>query len=85
VDDLAPFRCLHDACPDFGKRGHDNLTVTARYGPDKSRRVLRCRTRKDRSSERKGTPLFDSRLPDEKALDILAHLADGVGTRKTPA
>jgi hypothetical protein len=45
--------------------------------------MLRCRTCKTRFSERKGTPLFDARLPGEKVAAVLAHLADGVGTRKT--
>ena len=54
-----------------------------RYGPNKSRRVLRCRTCKARFSERKGTPLFDARLPPERVTDVLAHVAEGIGTRKT--
>ena len=45
--------------------------------------MLRCRTCKDRFSERKGTPLFDARLSAERVNDVLAHVADGVGTRKT--
>ena len=66
MDDLSRFCCLNSDCPDHGKRGAGNLTVTSRYGPDKSRRMLRCRTCKARFSERKGTPLFDARLPPEK-------------------
>ena len=31
----------------------------------------------------KGTPLFDSRLPQERALAVLRHLADGCGARQT--
>jgi hypothetical protein len=46
-------------------------------------RLLRCRTCKARSSERKGTPLFDFRLPPEKAQALLRHLADGCGVRQT--
>ena len=42
-----------------------------------------CKGCKARFSERKGTPLFGSRLPDDKALALLAHLADGCGTRQT--
>ena len=83
MDDLSSFCCLNPACPDLGKRGHGNLTVTARYGPGKTRRMLRCRTCKARFSERKGTPLFDARLPPETAHAVLAHVAEGVGTRKT--
>ena len=63
MDDLSRFCCLNSDCPDHGKRGAGNLTVTGRYGPGKARRMLRCRTCKARFSERKGTPLFDARLP----------------------
>ena len=83
MDDLSRFCCLNSECPEHGKRGAGNLTVTSRYGPGRARRMLRCRTCKARFSERKGTPLFDSRLPDDKALAVLAHLADGCGTRQT--
>ena len=83
MDDLANFCCQNAACPDAGKRGHGNLTVTMRYGTDRSRRLLRCSTCRARFSERKGTPLFATRLPAERVVAILAHVAEGVGTRKT--
>jgi transposase-like protein len=81
MDDLSQFCCLKPACPDFGKRGAGNLTVCARYGPYQ-RRLLYCRSCKARFSERKGTPLFDSRLPPDKAQAVLAHVADGCGVRQ---
>jgi transposase-like protein len=83
MDDLSPFGCLNANCSDYGKRGHGNLTVTARYGPAKARRMLRCSTCAARFSERKGTPLFDARLPAATAVAVLAHVAEGIGTRKT--
>ena len=81
-DDLSVFCCLNPECPDYGLRGHGNLTVPMRYGPQQ-RRLLRCRTCKKRFSERKGTPLFDTRLPEDKAVSVLQHIAEGVGIRKT--
>ena len=81
-DDLSRFCCLNEECPDYGKRGHGNLTVPMRYGRH-GRRLLRCRTCTTRFSERKGTPLFDSRLPPERALAVLEHLAEGCGIRQT--
>jgi transposase-like protein len=81
-DDLSRFCCQNPDCPDHGQRGKGNLTVCARYGPHQ-RRLLYCRTCKARFSERKGTPLFDSRLSDDKAKAVLAHLADGCGVRQT--
>jgi transposase-like protein len=58
------------------------LTVSGRYGPQQ-RRLLRCRTCKARFSERKGTPLFDSRLPEDKIVTLLQHIAEGCGVRQT--
>ena len=83
MDDLGPFCCQNSNCPDVGKRGHGNLSVTSRYGPNKSRRMLRCSTCKARFSERKGTPLFGSQLKEEQALSIFEHLADRNGVRAT--
>jgi transposase-like protein len=57
--------------------------VPHRYGPGKARRMLRCRTCKARFSERKGTPLFDARLPPEKVESVLEHVAEGCGVRQT--
>lgn len=83
MDDLTAFCCLNPDCPDHGQRGHGNLSVTMRYGPAKARRLLRCSTCTARFSERKGTPLFDARLPTDTVVSVLAHVAEGVGTRKT--
>ena len=33
--------------------------------------------------ERKGTPLFDSRLPPEQVESVLEHIAEGCGVRQT--
>src|ERR1700730_6105324 len=81
-DDLSCFYCHNADCPDHGKRGHGNLTVCMRYGR-RQRVLLYCRPCKARFSERKGTPLFDARLSEDKALAVLAHLADGCGVRQT--
>jgi transposase-like protein len=83
MDDLSRFCCLNPDCPEYGKRGAGNLTVTSRYGAQKERRMLRCRACKDRFSERKGTPCFDSRLPPETFRSVLDHIAEGCGVRQT--
>jgi transposase-like protein len=82
MDDLSQFCCQNGACADHGKRGHGNLTVSGHYGRQQ-RRLLRCRTCKARFSERKGTPLFDCRLPEDKVVTLLEHIADGCGVRQT--
>jgi transposase-like protein len=83
LDDLRRFCCQNSDCPDYGRRDADNLSVCMRYGRDCGRRLLSCKTCKGRFSERKGTPLFDSRLPQQKVLDVLRHLGDGCGVRQT--
>ena len=80
--DLSRFCYLNPDCAGHGQRGHGNLTVTVRYGP-RHTRMLRCRTCHARFSERTGTPLFGTRLPPAIVAYILAHAAEGVGTRKT--
>ena len=83
MDDLSRFCCLNCDCPDYGERDAGNLTVTSRYGPDKARRMLRCRTCKARFSERKGTPLFGAKLAPEKIESVLEHVSEGCGVRQT--
>lgn len=83
MDDLSRFCCQNSECRDYGKRGGGNLSVCGRYGPDQQRRMLRCATCKARFSERKGTPLFGSTLPEEKIRSLLEHIDEGCGVRKT--
>ena len=82
MDDLTPFCCQNHDCPDYGKRGHGNLSVCLRYGK-RRRRLLYCKSCKARFSERKGTPLFDARLSEEKVVSLLEHIAEGCGVRQT--
>ena len=74
-DDLSAFCCQNPQCSAYGLRGQGNLTAPMRYGPQR-RRLLRCKTCKARFSERKGTPLYRSGLPPEKAL---ATMQPGAG------
>ena len=83
MDDLAIFCRLNSDCPDRGKRDAGNLHVVDRYGPGKARRLLRCRTCKARFAERKGTALFASTLPPEKAEQVPHHVQEGCGVRQT--
>ena len=81
MDDLSRFCCLNSLCADYGTRGAANLTVCMRYGKHKHLRLLYCRSCHARFSERKGTPLFQSRLPEEKCVSLLEHIAEGCGVR----
>jgi transposase-like protein len=81
--DLSRFCCHNPGCPLRGRRGAGNLSVCGTYGKRQTFRLLYCRSCKARFGERKGTPLFNARLPAEKAVSVLEHLADGCGQRQT--
>jgi hypothetical protein len=83
MDDLGRFCCLNESCPDYGQRGGMNLAVRGRLGAQGQYRILRCRTCGARFSERKGTPLYRSHLPEDKAVSLLEHLNEGCGVRQT--
>jgi hypothetical protein len=83
MDDLSRFCCQNAACAAYGKRGGKNLTVCMCYGAGKHLRLLYCRLCHARFSERKGTPLFQARLPAAKVESVLAHIVEGCGVRKT--
>jgi LacI family transcriptional regulator len=82
TDDLARFCCQNPDCETYGLRGRNNLLVIDRFGRA-NHRLLYCRACKARFSEFKGTPLFNSKLPHEKVLAALQHLAEGCGVRQT--
>ena len=83
MDDLKMFCCQNPHCPDYGRRGRDNLRVCFRNGPHKQRRVLACRTCQQRFCERKGTALYRCKLSDDKAVAVLQHLHESCGVRQT--
>ena len=82
-EDLSRFCCQNPKCPQHGRRGAGNLSVCGTYGRRETFRLLYCRSCKARFGERKGTPLFNARLPADKAVSVLEHLADGCGQRQT--
>lgn len=83
MEDLARFCCQNTTCAAYGQRDAGNLTVCGRFGKGRRLRLLYCRTCKQRFSERKGTPLFRAKLPQEKLVSLLEHVAEGGGVRST--
>src|SRR5438046_815080 len=76
MDDLSRFCCLNSSCRLCGKRDAGNLYVRQRYGKQRLR-LLCCRGCQSRFSERKGTPLFGSKLDADQSLSVLEHLNEG--------
>jgi transposase-like protein len=60
----------------------NNLTVRKVYGQDQIR-YLHCRTCKQEFSERKGSALWNTKVSEEKAQSVAAHLAEGCSMRAT--
>lgn len=79
VEDVA---CTEPGCSHRGVKGAGNILLRRTYGVDNIR-FLRCRTCKTEFSERRGTPLFDVRLPKDKIVNVVKHLAEGNGERPT--
>jgi LacI family transcriptional regulator len=82
TDDLARFCCQNSDCPKYGQRDTGNLSVCGHFAKA-NHRLLYCNACQARFSEFKGTPLFNSKLPHDKVLAILQHLAEGCGVRQT--
>lgn len=80
---IEEFCCQEKNCPDFGKKGRGNLSQRGWSGHKKAIRMLYCSVCGAHFSERKGTALSDSRLPEDKALGVLSHLFEQNGIRQT--
>ena len=80
--DLATLACVNAACQQFRQRRCGNLVIRKVYGHDRMR-VLRCRTCGEAFSERRGTALFNTKLGEEKAAEVIKHLAEGCSVRAT--
>ncbi len=75
LDDRALLLLLESRLPPPRATPRGKLSAYERYGKRNHIRLLRCKASKGCLSERNGTPVFDCRLPDEKAHAVFAHLA----------
>jgi len=79
---LDTFACVNEGCTLYGQKGQDNLTVRKTYGKD-GIRYLRCRCCGAEFSERKNTALWNTKVPEEKAVAVAEHLAEGCSLKAT--
>jgi transposase-like protein len=77
AETLAAFACPNEDCADFNRFRAGNLSMCERIGKDKQIRRLYCRTCGHRFSERQGTLLAYSKLPEETVVRIVKCLAHG--------
>lgn len=82
--ELEDLCCMNSECEMFGIRGAENLSWHGWSGnPENGIRRFRCRSCGKTHSERKGTALWQSRLPEDKLVEVLEHVAEGNGVRAT--
>ena len=75
--------CPNKECKDYGLQNHGNITVRGKYGKDKTKDLLYCRTCGQRFASTRATAFFGLHLSDEKIEQIIHHAAEGVGVRAT--
>lgn len=83
MTDLEQCFCPNKQCKDYGLRGQGNIGIRGKYGKDKSRDLLHCRTCGKRFAATRASALFGMHLPAEIIRQIIHHAAEGVGVRAT--
>ena len=83
MSDLEQCFCPNEQCKDYGLREHGNIGIRAKYGKDKNRDLLYCRTCGKRFAASRASALFGLHLPAETIRQIIHHAAEGVGVRAT--
>ena len=81
--DLSELFCMNEGCPAFQKVGAGNIKVKGHTGKNRDILELLCSECGKAFSERKGTALFNVRLPIPKFLNVIAHVLEGNGVRGT--
>lgn len=79
---LSTLACVNSECQSYGQSGQGNLVIRKVYGQDRLR-LLRCRICQEEFSERRGTALFNTKLSESKAIDVIDHLDEGCSIRAT--
>lgn len=80
---LESLACINPECKLYGKPGQNNLTIRKEYGKHDRIRYLRCDECLEEFSERKNTALWNCKIPEEKAISVAEHLAEGNSIKGT--
>lgn len=83
MSELEQHFCPNEQCKDYGLRDQGNISIRGKYGKDKSRDLLYCRTCGKRFSSTRASALFGLHLSAETIRQIIHHAAEGVGVRAT--
>lgn len=83
MSELESFFCPNQQCKDYGLHKQGNIAVRGKYGKNKSRDLLYCRTCGRRFAATQFSALFGLHLPAPTIRQIIHHAAEGVGVRAT--
>jgi transposase-like protein len=75
--------CPNPNCKDYGIHSKDNITFRGKYGKEKTKDLLYCRTCGQRFASTRTTAFFGLHLSDQQIGQIIHHAAEGVGVRAT--
>ncbi len=75
--------CPNIDCKDYGVQNHGNIAIRGKYGKNKDKDLLYCRTCGKRFASTRATAFFGLHLSDDKIVQIIHHAAEGVGVRAT--
>ena len=82
-DSLAGFACPNPDCCDFNRFGVGNLSVSDRNGKGRAIRRLYCSSCQRRFSERKGSLMEHSKIPQDVVVRIIKCLGYGCSVEAT--
>jgi transposase-like protein len=82
-DDLSRFACPNEDCSDFNRFAAGNLSVCERTGKDHRIRRLYCKSCGHRFSERQGSLMAKSKLPEETVVRMVKCLGYGCSVEAT--
>ena len=80
--DLTTLSCVNVECQYFGRPHQGNLAIRKTYGKDHLR-LLRCGKCREEFSERRNTALFNTKVREAKAEEVIDHLDEGCRVRST--
>jgi hypothetical protein len=83
MSELDHYFCPNKQCKDYGMRCQGNVAVRGKYGKDKNRVLLYCRTCGKCFAATYASALFGLHLSSEAIRQIIHHAAEGVGVRAT--
>ncbi len=78
--DLTTLSCVNAECQHCARPCQGNLVIRKAYGKDRMR-LLRCRGCRDEFSGRRNTALFNTKVREAKAGEVIDHLDEGCSVR----